>query len=79
MKPGNAADRSGNKCQRYDADATENAPIDHPFVAYRVAVGANEQQRNHDVCKGQPVEPIKKKRMPFMSFLNAHHTRSSQF
>lgn len=43
MEPGNAADWSRNKCQGNNADAAKNAPIDHPFIAHRVAVGPNEQ------------------------------------
>ena len=71
MEPGYISYGSRYACQRNDPDARNDAPIDDPFVSHRVLVWPNEEQGNHQMRKGQPIESIEQERIAIMCFLNA--------
>jgi hypothetical protein len=54
----NAADMTRDESKRNHSSAGNQTKRDDPFVAYRIAVWADEQNSEHKVGKGQPVRPI---------------------
>ena len=51
-------ERSGDQCHRQHQPAGDQAELDHPNVADRVAEGSDESYGNHQMGKGKPVGAV---------------------
>src|SRR4051812_46465806 len=73
---GDFADRSADQCEWNDGAAGDKTNAQHPGVADRIAIRADEEHRDYEMAEREPIGPITDERKGRIGFLQAKQNES---